>query len=142
MLARLQLAQLAAHLKSSAANSTPPLTEGRNNNRVHSADPGRRWLRRRGSGGGEAGWGGGLFYLVQQSLVHRLLHLRAAWRISPATELTVRVQNALDRRYETYGALGSTVFDAAGQFTGNEVDALFVAPGAQRSFFVGVRFTY
>ncbi len=71
-----------------------------------------------------------------------LLHLRAAWRISPGIELTARLQNALDRRYETYGALGSTVFDAAGQFTGNDASALFIAPGTPRSLFAGIRFTY
>ena len=35
----------------------------------------------------------------------------------------------------------ATAANAAGQFTGNEVDALFVAPGAPRCFFAGLRFT-
>jgi outer membrane receptor protein involved in Fe transport len=70
---------------------------------------------------------------------HALLNLRAAWRAAPDVELLARVQNVLDRRYETHGALASTVFDAAGRFTGDEADALFVAPGAPRSFFVGLR---
>ena len=73
---------------------------------------------------------------------YALLHLRLAWQATEGVQLVARVQNALGREFESYGALGSTVFDAAGRFTGTEADALFVAPGSPRSLFVGLRLNY
>jgi outer membrane receptor protein involved in Fe transport len=73
---------------------------------------------------------------------HTLLHLRLQWQATPALSVVARVQNALNKRYETYGALAETVFDARGNFTGQEEDALFVAPGAPRSLWLGVRLTF
>lgn len=73
---------------------------------------------------------------------HGLLHLRAQWQATPALTVVARMQNALDRRYETYGALAETSFDAQGRFTGNEEDALFVAPGAPRSLWLGLRLKF
>jgi outer membrane receptor protein involved in Fe transport len=70
---------------------------------------------------------------------YALLHLRAAWQLGNGIELLMRVGNVFDRRYETYGALAETAFDADGVFTGEERDAVFVAPGAPRSLFVGLR---
>ena len=73
---------------------------------------------------------------------HGLLHLRLQWQATPALSVVARVQNALDRRYETYGALAETVFDAQGNFTGNEEEAVFVAPGAPRSLWLGLRLKF
>lgn len=70
------------------------------------------------------------------------LNLRMAWQATPAISLVARVDNALDRRYETYGALAGTVFDTQGRYTGNEQDAVFVAPGAPRSFYAGLRLRF
>ncbi len=56
--------------------------------------------------------------------------------------MLARVQNALNRRYESYGALAETVFDAQGRYTGDERDALFVAPGAPRSLWLGLRLMF
>lgn len=70
-----------------------------------------------------------------------LLNLRASWQFRPGLSLLARVNNALDRRHETYGALASTVFDAQGAYSGTAREALFVAPGAPRSLFVGLRLT-
>jgi hypothetical protein len=71
-----------------------------------------------------------------------LLHLRLRWQLQDGLALVARLQNALDRRYENYGALGSTVFDAQGRYTGDAVPALFVAPGTPRSLYVGLRLRY
>jgi outer membrane receptor protein involved in Fe transport len=71
-----------------------------------------------------------------------LLNLRAAWQPRPGVEVLVRVDNALDRRYETYGALAETVFDADGNFTGDGRDAVFVGPGAPRAYFVTLRLRF
>jgi outer membrane receptor protein involved in Fe transport len=73
---------------------------------------------------------------------HGLLHLRLQWQATPALQVLARVQNALDRRYESYGALAETVFDAQGHFSGNPQEALFVAPGAARSLWLGLRLAF
>ncbi len=73
---------------------------------------------------------------------HGLLHLRLQWQAAPGLSLVLRLQNALNRRYETHGVLAQTVFDARGGYTGDEADALFVAPGAPRSVFMGLRLRF
>jgi hypothetical protein len=54
-------------------------------------------------------------------------------------KLFAKVSNVFDRRHETLASLASTVFDAGGGHTGDERDAVFVAPGAPRSLWFGVR---
>ncbi len=71
-----------------------------------------------------------------------LLHLRAQWQATPALTVLARVRNALDRRYESHGALAETVFDAQGRHTGDGHAALFVAPGAPRSLWLGLRLKF
>ena len=73
---------------------------------------------------------------------YAVLNLRAAWQATPGLEIVARVNNALDRRTASYGALAETPFDAQGRYTGESRDALFVAPGAPRSVFVGLRWRY
>ena len=68
-----------------------------------------------------------------------LLHLRLQWQASQAVIVVAGLQNALNRGYETYGALAETVFDGRGRYTGNAADAVFVAPGAPRSLYLGLR---
>jgi outer membrane receptor protein involved in Fe transport len=70
---------------------------------------------------------------------YALFHLRATWQIRAGVEALLRLSNVFDRRYETYGALAQTVFDANGGFTGDERDAVFIAPGAPRAVFAGLR---
>ncbi len=73
---------------------------------------------------------------------YALLHLRASWRVTSGVELLLRLNNVFDRRYETYAALGATVFTAEGSYTGEPREALFVAPGAPRSVFAGLRASF
>lgn len=71
-----------------------------------------------------------------------VVNLHAQWQPYPGTgrwRAFARIGNLLDRRYETFAAVASTVFDANGDYAGLERDALFVAPGAGRSIFLGVR---
>ena len=53
-----------------------------------------------------------------------------------------RINNAFDKHYASYGAIASTLFDAQGNYTGIDQEALFVVPGAPRSFFVGLRMKF
>ncbi|NML15775.1 TonB-dependent receptor [Azohydromonas caseinilytica] len=78
---------------------------------------------------------------------HAVLNLRASWRPQALPqqqgwELFAKVNNVFDRRYENFAALASTVFDAAGNYSGEERDAVFVAPGAPRSVFIGARYRF
>lgn len=70
------------------------------------------------------------------------VNLRASWKPSKQWELYANVNNVFDRRYETFGALAETVFTPQGSYAGDEADALFVAPGAPRAFFVGMRYRF
>ena len=73
---------------------------------------------------------------------YAIVNLRASWKPAAGWELFARLNNVADRRYRSFGALAGTVFDAEGNFTGVERDAVFVAPGAPRSAFVGVRLRF
>ena len=71
---------------------------------------------------------------------YTLVHLRASWKPGAGgTELFAGVSNLFDRRHASFGALAETLFDRQGRYTGEERDALFTAPGAPRSFTLGVR---
>jgi outer membrane receptor protein involved in Fe transport len=75
---------------------------------------------------------------------YALVNLRASWK--PPTvkglEVFARVTNATNRRYNTFGALAETVFDAQGNYAGDDTDAWSTAPGAPRAFAVGVRWKF
>jgi outer membrane receptor protein involved in Fe transport len=76
-----------------------------------------------------------------------LFNLRASYRPEKRLELFGRINNVFDRRYETYGALAGNIFPngqliqphLAAQDAG---EAVFVAPGAPRSFLVGMRYRF
>jgi outer membrane receptor protein involved in Fe transport len=73
---------------------------------------------------------------------YALLNLRASWKPARAWELYATVHNAFDRRYATFGALAETLFSPEGRYTGEERDALFVAPGTERSVLFGARYRF
>jgi outer membrane receptor protein involved in Fe transport len=76
-----------------------------------------------------------------------LLNLHASWKLAPGWELFGRVSNALNRRYETYAAIGTDMFpggrllrpDAGPAEPGH---ARFVAPGAPRLVTAGLRYRF
>ena len=78
---------------------------------------------------------------------HALLTLRATYRPSAHLQLYARVNNALNRRYESYGVLAQTMFPGGELVqpalgTGEAEDARFVAPGAPRSFVLGLNYKF
>lgn len=73
---------------------------------------------------------------------YALLNLRASWKPTPRLEVFAGITNVTDRRSASYGALAETVFDASGVYTGDQTEALFVAPGAPRAFKVGLRWSF
>ncbi|MBD8530374.1 MULTISPECIES: TonB-dependent receptor [unclassified Massilia] len=78
---------------------------------------------------------------------HAVLALRASYKPTRQLEFYARINNALDRRYETYGVLAENMFPD-GQLvqpalgTGEAEDARFVAPGAPRSFSIGMNYKF
>lgn len=73
------------------------------------------------------------------------VNLRAAYKVSKRFEIYARVANLFDRRYETYGQIANDVFPGGSLVQphvapGDTATALFVAPGAPRSFWLGVVF--
>lgn len=78
---------------------------------------------------------------------YALFNLRLSYRPEKATEFYAGVYNLFDRRYETFGLLAQDVFPN-GQLLKPHVnaqdsgEARFVAPGAPRSYVVGVRYRF
>jgi outer membrane receptor protein involved in Fe transport len=78
---------------------------------------------------------------------YALLNLRASYKPSKQLEFFVRVNNALNREYETYGVLAENLFPNGELVqphvtSGGPEGARFVAPGASRSVFLGVRYSF
>ncbi|WP_426166212.1 TonB-dependent receptor [Pseudoduganella sp. R-34] len=68
---------------------------------------------------------------------HTLLGLQASYRPNEKWEWQVRINNATNRRYETFGAMAADFFS-----TGPAQEARFVAPGAPRTVTAGLRINY
>jgi outer membrane receptor protein involved in Fe transport len=77
-----------------------------------------------------------------RTAAYGLLDLRASWRQHPGIEWFARVRNLLDHRYENFGSIGRTRFDAQGAFDAQGQTAVFVGPGAPRSVQAGLRWTW
>jgi iron complex outermembrane receptor protein len=73
-----------------------------------------------------------------------LLDLTTSWKLRPGWEVFGKVSNVFDRRYSTGGLLGVNAFDASGAVLA-PVDwrnEQFVAPGAPRAGWIGVRVSF
>ena len=96
----------------------------------------------------------GVYYLGSgSSAKYALLNLRGDWRPVAGLLVFVQINNALDRRYNTAAQLGATGFDANGNFVARPIAAnangdrplrssTFFAPGAPRSFQLGLKYTF
>jgi outer membrane receptor protein involved in Fe transport len=75
---------------------------------------------------------------------HALLNLRATWQPALRWEWSVRINNVLDRRYESFAAVATDLFPngrLALPRQGAE-QVRFVAPGAPRSITANLRYTF
>jgi outer membrane receptor protein involved in Fe transport len=68
---------------------------------------------------------------------HAVSSLQASYRPDEKWEWHVRINNAANRRYETFGALATDFFSAA-----QPQEARFVAPGAPRTVTAGLRISF
>ncbi len=81
---------------------------------------------------------------------YTVFHLHANYAAEKGLDYFGRINNVFDTRYETYGMMGMSAFDANGTIIPNLGATLtdvptvnrFVAPGAPRSFMVGLRYRY
>ena len=70
-----------------------------------------------------------------------LLNLHTNYRVTKGLDYFARLNNVLDRRYESYGLMANSIFNASGvdQDVGT---SRFVAPGAPRSILVGLHYRF
>ena len=82
-----------------------------------------------------SGWLGG----------YAVLNLNAEYQLRRGLTLFGRIDNVFDKRYATAGALAENPFDARGAFlidSGDWRSEQFVAPGAPRAAWIGLRFNW
>ena len=79
---------------------------------------------------------------------YTLLNMHANYEAQKGLDFFARINNVLNRRFESYGMMAMNMFDQAGSplDTNNSATAptvnRFVAPGAPRSFMVGMRYRF
>lgn len=73
---------------------------------------------------------------------HTLLNLKANYQLQKGLSVFGKINNLLDTRYETYGMIGANNFALDGSSTDTQTFAKFVAPGAPRSYMVGLRYQF
>ena len=96
----------------------------------------------------------GTYYLgAGRSAGYAVLNVNGEWRPMKGLTVFLQVNNLLDRRYNTAAQLGATGFDANGNFMARPfaanangdrplVGSTFYAPGAPRSFYLGLRYSF
>lgn len=73
---------------------------------------------------------------------HTLLNLKANYQLQKGLTLFGKINNVLDTRYETYGMIGMNNFALDGGSTNTQTVAKFIAPGATRTYMVGLRYQF
>lgn len=93
----------------------------------------------------------GQYYLgAGRSAGFAVVNMGLEWRAMPGMTVFAQVNNLLDRRYHSAAQLGATAFDAQGNFQARPfapnaegerplVQSTFYAPGAPRTYWVGLR---
>jgi len=71
-----------------------------------------------------------------------LLNLKASYRADKGLTFFAKINNATDKRYETYGMIGENNFAVDGGVATAQTLSKFVAPGAPRTLFVGMRYQF
>jgi outer membrane receptor protein involved in Fe transport len=73
-----------------------------------------------------------------------LIDMDTAYQVTKQVQVFASVTNLLDKRYASFGALGSNFFTGPGNtFNGaSPVNEQFVGPGAPRSFWVGMKYAW
>jgi len=76
---------------------------------------------------------------------YAIFNLDADWQFAKGWTVFGRINNVFDREYETAGALAENIYDQNGLFLSDPndwEDERFVAPGAPRTAWIGVRYRF
>lgn len=79
---------------------------------------------------------------------YTLLNMHANYEAQKGLDYFVRINNVLNRRFESYGMMAMNMFDQGGSPLAANASGIaptvnrFVAPGAPRSFMVGLRYKF
>ena len=73
---------------------------------------------------------------------YAVLNLDARWRVMESTEIFVRIDNALDKRYASAGVLGFNAFAGASFDPAHAVAEPFYGYGVPRGAWAGLRYTW
>ena len=79
---------------------------------------------------------------------YTLLHLHANYEAEKGIDYFARINNVFDTRFETYGMMAMSMFNANGSLIDSSTSATvpnvsrFVAPGAPRHLMVGLRYRF
>lgn len=96
----------------------------------------------------------GVYYLgTGRNPGYAVLNLNGAWQATRGLKLFAQLNNVFDRHYSTAAQLAATGFDDAGNFASRPFPAdangdrplrhaTFYAPGAPRTFWVGLRYSF
>lgn len=96
----------------------------------------------------------GTYYLgAGRSTGYAIFNLGTHYRVTPQLQLIAQVNNVFDTQYNTAAQLGSTGFDANGNFAARALggssangypvpQSTFYAPGAPRMIWVGLRYAF
>ena len=96
----------------------------------------------------------GVFYTGPgRSAGYAVLNANVDWRPTPRWKVFLQIDNVFDRRYASAAQLGANAFDASGRVVARAFPAnangdypvtrsTFLAPGAPRGAWVGVRYTF
>jgi len=87
----------------------------------------------------------GTYYLGSgRSAGYAVFNLGGSYRTTPKLQFTAHIDNVFDTQYTTAAQLGSTGFDASGNFSARFAvpQSTFYAPGAPRRFWIGLRYVF
>jgi outer membrane receptor protein involved in Fe transport len=73
---------------------------------------------------------------------YAVLNLDARWRVGEGTEIFLRIDNALDKRYANFGALGFNDFASGTYDPAHEVAEPFYGYGVPRGAWAGIRYAW
>ncbi|MBS0555978.1 MAG: TonB-dependent receptor [Proteobacteria bacterium] len=76
---------------------------------------------------------------------YALLDLDVHWQALPRLSFFGQITNVFDHRYFVSGQLSNNVFDTPNRLidtTGSGTSTLFIAPGAPRGYFIGLRYAF
>jgi outer membrane receptor protein involved in Fe transport len=73
---------------------------------------------------------------------YAVLNLDGRWQVTPSTEIFIRIDNALDKRYANVGVLAFNAFAGGGFDPGHAVAEPFYGYGVPRGAWAGLRYTW